>query len=627
MSFISVFMVTKASKVVITSIASYNESQKFLAIMSNATNKRTLLLNQILHTSDPFIRDEYFMEINSLATHFSLARAKFKSFDLDRRSQGLLDRQGELAKTSVKELVSIYELAQSDDLGEAIDLYLYSLLPRQKDIISVLSELSLYQFDLAENELATIKKNRTRVIQTIVGVSGLTFLLTLLLALSVTKKSKKNRLKLERQARTDSLTDLPNRKQFIKIVESQMTENVDTVFAIIFLDIDYFKSINDNYGHDVGDEVLKKFTSIIQANIRPMDTLARFGGDEFVLLLSHINCREDAHNFLKKLSGVLETSITINDNEIFISASIGGNLYPWDASNAKQLLKNADIAMYSAKQAGRNCFKCFSKTVSDAMAKEHSITHALHTIIKNKNKKGELFLKYQPLHNIKNGDIREYEALIRWRNTEGVDITPDEFIPLAEKSNLIEKINLFVIDEVCKQQSKWQAMYIKPMRVNINLSGNRIIFEKLLERFYKNINDLNLSPSSFGIELTERTLNQISNETIQALDVARKQGMKISIDDFGTDYSSLIYLKKLPVTTLKIDKVFIDDLSKNSEDEALVKTIIDLGHSLHLDVVAEGVETIEQVNVLKKHACNIAQGYYFNKPLSSEQVTRLQLVA
>jgi predicted signal transduction protein with EAL and GGDEF domain len=377
----------------------------------------------------------------------------------------------------------------------------------------------------------------------------------------------------------------------------------------------------------VGDKTLKKFSSILQENITSEDILARFGGDEFVLLLTHITSKKEAFDFIQNLSKTLEMSINIDNHEIFISASIGASLYPNDAKTTKALLKNADIAMYSAKQSGRNCFKCFSQEVSQTMDREHSITHALHTILKNNNKNGELFLKYQPLYNIKDGNIAEFEALIRWENSEGRNILPDEFIPLAEKSNLIEKINLFVINEACKQQSEWQKTKMNNIRININLSGNKIIFEKLLEQFNKNILEMSLSPSLFGIELTERTLNQISDETIQELDKIRKRGMKISIDDFGTDYSSLIYLKKLPITTLKIDKAFICDLTNNSEDKALVKTIIDLGHSLNLDVVAEGVETAEQLKFLKDHACNIAQGYYFNKPLNTEQVFQLKQVA
>jgi len=327
------------------------------------------------------------------------------------------------------------------------------------------------------------------------------------------------------------------------------------------------------------------------------------------------------------LSKNLETSFFINGSEIFVSASIGASLYPHDGTDVKTLLKSADIAMYSAKESGRNCYQFFSRETSERMEKEHRISHALHTILKDNNRNKELRLMYQPLLNIDKGDMTECEALIRWTNAEGENIPADDFIALAEKSNLIEKINLFVIDEVCKRQNQWQQAGIKNMRININLSGNKTIFDKLLGQFKRNLEDFNLSPALFGIELTERTLYEISQETINELDIVRKQGMKISIDDFGTGYSSLSYLKKLPITTLKIDKEFIAGLPNDKDDYALVKTIIALGHALGLDVVAEGVETKEQLAFLKNHSCNIAQGYYFHRPLEHKQIPHLELVA
>ncbi len=301
--------------------------------------------------------------------------------------------------------------------------------------------------------------------------------------------------------------------------------------------------------------------------------------------------------------------------------------YPDDGTDTETLLRHADIAMYSAKKSGRNGYKFFSKETNIKVQKEHDMSHALHSLLHSDNAGNELRLVYQPLMNISDGDFTECEALLRWTNSQGENIPTDEFIEIAEKTNLIEKINLFVIHEACKQQFEWQRSGKKSTRININLSGNKAIFSKLLYEFKINLKVFELEPSLFGIELTERTLFEISEETISELETLRELGVKISMDDFGTGYSSLSYLKKLPITTLKVDKAFISGIPNDKDDLVLVKTIINMAKSLKLEIVAEGVETHEQLIFLEAHACNIAQGYYFHHPLESDEISSLQLAA
>ena len=454
-------------------------------------------------------------------------------------------------------------------------------------------------------------------------------IMSIFLTFFILKNQKIANRKLAYQASTDMLTLLPNRSRQIENIQEQISNKPDSIFAIIFIDIDYFKIINDNYGHDVGDVILNKFAAKISSHLKEEDVLSRFGGDEFVLLLRSINSQKQADKFVKKLSSALDTSFQVGNTEIFITASMGVSIYSDKCKNEckdpKVLLKHADIAMYSAKHNSRNCFRFFSKDTKDRIESEHNICHALHTILKNDNADKQLHLKYQPLLNIKEQDVTECEALIRWTDKNGKEIVPDRFIPLAEKNNLIEKINLFVVNEACQQQYQWQQNKQKPIRININLSGNKIVFSKLIKQLRYNLKKYSLQPSLFGIELTERTINEISKETILQLDQLRKEGMKISIDDFGTGYSSLSELKNLPVTTLKIDKAFIQGLPNDKKDHALVKTIIDLGHSLNLDIVAEGVENIEQHLFLKKHLCNVGQGYYYHHPLHSDNLAQLEI--
>jgi len=532
------------------------------------------------------------------------------------------------------QVLDIYESIQNDNIDRAKKLFINVTLPRQRINLDLIDQMVDLQFWLEQDKLSVSEESLVKNRSTIISLNGTILLASILISLFLLLKQYKDNRKLQSEATTDSLTGLPNRSRLIANMDEFIKQKPTHTFAVLFFDIDFFKSINDNYGHSVGDLVIQKFAKRIKIQTQRNDILSRFGGDEFVLLLRSIKSEDQAREFVAKLSSSLNTSFKFKDKEIFITASIGVSLYNQSCETiggcitSKSLLKQSDVAMYSAKKSGRNCFRFFSKEDSDKLANDYAISHSLHTLLKDDNNKAieELSLVYQPLVKINhNEDIKECEALIRWKTDEGKDIPPNDFIPLAEKSNLIEKINYFVVDTACKQQSDWKKKGIANLRININLSGNRLVFKSTLTRFEDNMNKYSLQPGDFGIELTERTLFEISNETIKTLGKLRKLGMKISIDDFGTEYSSLNYLKKLPITTLKIDKSFIAGLADDKDDQALVKSIISIGHSLQLDVVAEGVETIEQLNFLKNNACNTVQGYFFHKPLNSNLIPDLKL--
>lgn len=603
----------------------YNNN--LLRNMTQASFSRSILLAEMININDPFANDELFLKMNTHAPAFSVNRAKFESQELDTKMDNLLVEQDKLSRIVAPVQNEVYELIQLDQREKATNLFNSFALPKHNEVHKVINRMSEYQYSSAQKTFQELKHENSKVLSSIILFDILSVLSSILLTFFVLRKQRHNEKHLAIIANTDTLTNLPNRPRFISIVDQLIKAEPEAIYAILFFDIDYFKTINDNYGHATGDKILKQFAEKVSASIESVDVLSRFGGDEFVLLLRSGNTHEKINNFVHQLSSDLDTSFKVDNNEIFLTSSIGVAHYSKDATTARALLKNADIAMYSAKQSGRNCYQYYSKETNSKIERDHTISHTLHTILKDNNKNKELFLMYQPLMNISEGGIKECEALIRWKNTEGEMIIPDEFIPLAEKSNLIEKINLFVVNEACKQQSEWQQSGINDVRINVNLSGNKLIFKKLLKQFKRNLRSMNLSPTLFGIELTERTLNDISKETIFELEEMRDLGMKIAIDDFGTDYSSLISLKDLPITTLKINKGFIEGLPDNKDDHALVKTIITLGHSLNLDIVAEGVETFEQLQFLKEHECNIAQGYYFHRPLESTQITKLKLAA
>lgn len=615
-------------KLILDTVSQQNFNSKQLKTMSQAILRRSILLIQILQSDDPFLNDELSIELRSLATQYVAAKEKLNKQDLDLRLRTLLDKTDPLNRANGPIQYRVYDLVVNEEREAATELFVNKALPNQRRVFRVIKEMEDLQLQIAKNSLQTVETSSILIHNTLNYLNIFSILFSILLMIFIISRQRASDSKLAYLASTDKLTRLPNRTSFVQLTDQHISTNPSKTFAVVFLDIDHFKSINDNYGHEAGDKILKRFSSKINSIITHEDILARFGGDEFVLLLRSTKTESETKKLIGRISAALDTSCVVDNNEIFISASIGSSFYTPEASNTKALLKNADIAMYSAKTSGRNCFRFYSKETNDRMQKEHILSHALHTIIKNNNHNDELYIMYQPLLNVNTGITSDCEALIRWKDASGKHISPAEFIPLAEKSNLIEKINLFVINETCKQQKKWQLSGKQSIRININLSGNKCIFNRLLNQLKSNIAEMSLRPTLFGIELTERTLNEISQETIEELDLLRQQGMKISIDDFGTNYSSLMNLKKLPITTLKIDKGFIDGLPEDKDNRALVKTIITLGHALELDIVAEGVETMEQLEFLKEQGCNSIQGYFYQYPLENHHIPPLlKLVA
>ncbi len=613
------------SKQMYASTEHHNHTNELLRTLTEVTFNRSVLLLELVETSDHIRQDEIYIKLNELATIYTAARARLLEQNLSENQHMLLEHQSQNLKSLLQLNHQIVDLVISGENKAAKTLFNQTVQLRYYNIHN-LEKLASHQYEASKGTFIEFKKNNNESIAIIIWVGISSILVCFLLIILFVKTQYKNNKKLSILASTDSLTGLANRPNLIRKIKSTIKKAPSDCFAIVFLDIDYFKSINDNYGHEAGDRILKLFTHTITKMIDDTDVLSRLGGDEFVLLLKSKKTLKDIKLFVDFLSTTLDTSFSVNNQEIFISSSIGVSVYPKHGDDVTALLRFADTAMYYAKDAGRNCVQFYSKKTEQQRERDHKINHALHTILNDNNDKEQLYLKYQPLLDVSTGEISECEALLRWKTPNGKNIPADDFIPLAEKTNIIEKLNIYVIDRACEQQLVWQKLNIK-MRVNINLCGNKRVFNNLLTRLTGKIEELNLDPKLFGIELTERTIMDVSEETIQDLRDIRSMGMKISIDDFGTGYSSLSYLKKLPITTIKIDKEFITDLPHDKDDYELVKTIITLGHSLNLDVVAEGVETIEQLDFLKQYSCDIAQGFYLHRPLTNEQLMLLDEVA
>lgn len=597
-----------------------------LRTMTEAGLNRHIALLKLIKSDDPFEREEIFTKINELATTFTVAREEMMKQPLSDEQIKLFKKQGSVAKNNLIKEDKIYDLLFEDRFKEANHIFYNVTAKDRYQNIIILEKISNIQNQIGQANFFKLKQIKRNTYRKLMLSMITSLLVSILLAVLIVRLQKLGNKKLTVLANSDSLTNLPNRSRLIKSVENNINREPNKTFALIFLDIDYFKNINDNYGHDIGDEILKHYSKKILSTISKNDILSRFGGDEFVLLLRSIDTKEEAVNVVARISKLLDTSYHFEHKEIFSTSSIGATLYTpdGDCKDAKALLSQADNAMYLAKKSGRNCYYFFSKETHRQMQREHKVDHDLHLVLKEENADQQLYMTYQPLYDLKDLSITSFEALIRWKNEEGNLIAPDEFIPIAEKTNLIEKINLLVIKEVCEQKAKWnKARKYLNIRINFNLSGNKNSFDDLLKSFKEHIKMHNLSYDDFGIELTERTILEVEKDTASEMKRLTNKGLKILIDDFGTGYSSLSYLKKLPITTIKIDKSFISGLPYNKDDKELVNTIITLGKSFKLDIIGEGVETKEQLKYLQQHSCQIAQGYYLNKPMNVNDIDNL----
>ena len=427
--------------------------------------------------------------------------------------------------------------------------------------------------------------------------------------------------KMSYLAEHDFLTDLPNRL----LLTDRITQALNAAkrkksrVAIIYLDIDHFKKINDTLGHEVGDQLLKVLSKKLQNCIRTTDTISRQGGDEFVILLSEIDSPMAPAEIAQKLLNATNDYYQIGTHELKVSASIGISIYPEDGESADMLMRNADAAMYYAKGLGRNNYQFFTKELSTRIADQVALENRLHKAA-NQN---EFVLMYQPKISLKTGKIVGAEALIRWQHPENGLIAPNVFIPTAEDMGLIKVIGKWVLSEACRQNKAWQNMGLRPIPVAINVSAVELRHAGFLNEVSKVLLQSGLNPQYLELEVTETVAVHGDSEGIRDLISLKDMGVRLSIDDFGTGFSSLSYLKRLPIDTIKIDKSFIRDIKTDANDAAIITAIIKMSHSLNFKVIAEGVETAEQLAYLKQYECDEMQGFYFSKPITADEFSVL----
>ncbi len=436
---------------------------------------------------------------------------------------------------------------------------------------------------------------------------------------------KKAEEKLSFMALHDPLTELPNRTGLmarLQQVFQRVKENPDYVFGLLFLDCDRFKVVNDSLGHLVGDQLLKALAQRLQLCIKSNDIIARFGGDEFVIILDDIKNLENAISMTEHILNQLSLPFHLNDHEIFIGASIGIVLGSKDYQDPSHLLRDADIAMYQAKASNKTSYKVFDREMRERAVQRLQLETDLRRAIERQ----ELVVNYQPIINLKTGKIMGFEALVRWQHRERGLISPADFIPIAEETGLIVAIDRWVLQQACHQLRVWQTQIPQafPLSISSNLSVQQFTQTDLMQQIDRVLSETELDSQYLKLEITESALIENDRLAQTMLEQFKKRQVLVSIDDFGTGYSSLSYLHRFPVDTLKIDRSFICRMGELGDDgSSIVDAIVTLAHHLGMDVVAEGVETKDQLAHLRLIGCEAAQGYFFSKPLNSQLATEL----
>jgi len=423
---------------------------------------------------------------------------------------------------------------------------------------------------------------------------------------------------IRHQAYFDTLTSLPNRFLALDRLSQMLTEAArnNEKTAVLFLDLDDFKKINDSLGHEIGDKVLIQSAHRLKQVLREGDTVGRLGGDEFIVLLRGISEHHDALVTTENLLKSFREPFVIDGRELMLTLSIGVAISPENGRCASDLLRNADTAMYQAKGLGRNTYSFFSKKMNTMMLRRFEIEEQMHGALE----RNEFELYYQPQFDVKNRHITGVEALLRWHNEAIGNVTPDEFIPIAEHTGLIVPIGRFVIKQALTFLNEWQNLHQQTFTMAVNLSPRQFRDAGLLSFIKDSLRDTNVSAENLELEITEGVLMTGQTHIHDALVEISELGIKLSMDDFGTGYSSLSYLRQYAFDVLKIDRSFINGIPLNKADCELVNTIIALAHSLGLTVVAEGVETKEQLTLLDELGCDLVQGYYFSKPIPAKQL-------
>jgi diguanylate cyclase (GGDEF)-like protein/PAS domain S-box-containing protein len=437
--------------------------------------------------------------------------------------------------------------------------------------------------------------------------------------LSDITKRKMDEEHIRYQANFDILTGLPNRALFLDRLDQALSnmERVRRKLGLLFIDLDGFKLVNDTLGHAMGDILLREASRRLQECVRGGDTVARLGGDEFMVIMPNLRRSRNAPDLAQRILDALARPFDLEGYEAFVSGSIGITVFPDDAKSAADLLKNADGAMYQAKEKGRANYQFFTANLNEEVKERLTLKNGLSKALE----RGELSLHYQPKLEIQGNRITGVEALMRWHNEELGQVSPGRFIPVLEDTGLVVGVGEWAIRTACEQHRTWLEAGLPSIRIAVNLSARQVRERDFVSMVGRILRETNVGPEGLEIEITESMLMTDADNAVQALGELHDMGISVAMDDFGTGYSSLSYLKRFPIDTIKIDQSFVADIAVDPDDAEIINTIISMGRTLNRKVVAEGVETEEQLSILREYRCDEIQGYFFSRPQPAEQLT------
>jgi len=594
-----------------------------------SARERTINLQHMLIVNEPIELEKAMDRMGFYGGEFVASRSELLKLNISANEKKILEQQAILSRKVGPIQNQIADLINFGDLKQAQILLIEQAEPLQNAVFKILSQLQVIQ---REETQSAIRENSDDY-KNIVGIMWMVTIIVILICISIVfftlrliskneKQQDKHQQDIEYQAFYDQLTSLPNRRLLNDRMQHVImnTDRSEVLMAVLFIDCDRFKSINDTLGHTVGDDLLLSIANRLKENVRASDTVCRFSGDEFVIVLGDIEHISTIDRIARKLLDSIAEPHFLEGHKVFTTISMGITVYPIDEKNVNGLLTSADTAMYHVKKNGGNQYEYFNSEMNIRSKQRLTLELDLHEALQN----NELEIYYQPLNAISsNRKILGLEALLRWNHPRQGMVLPLDFISIAEDTGLIVAIGEWVLKTACEQTKKWEQQGYGKLGISVNLSPRQFSDSNLVSAVKSALDISGLDPGQLDLEITESTAMHTIDKSIEILHKLKDLGVHISIDDFGTGYSSLSYLQKMPIDTLKIDRSFIKDLHHSLNDKALVQAMVTMAHSLGIKIIAEGVELEEQLVFLSEIDCEIAQGFLFSKPVPSDQLEKL----
>ncbi len=594
-------------------------NQELTKAMVFHARERILTMLTLTRTQDPFEQDELVMAFHAQGAGFASARIALLEQPLNARERELIAEQGRLTAAALPTQVQVMSLISEGRVDEASDLVIHRAIPAQNAVMEALSQLDAETQRVSAEASRQAREEHDVARTWIYLLSGAALVLGLFVAAAAFSFATRISREREQLATHDTLTGLPNRMMFMDRLEQALirARRHQTLVGVMFIDLDRFKRVNDTLGHASGDQLIRAVAERLRGTVRADDTVARLGGDEFVVVIHDVGTLTPILQVVEKVLAAVSAPYQIEGRELFSSCSIGVSVFPNDGATSGDLLKNADTAMYHAKQSGRNRFQLYDATMN-AMAEERlQIETELHYAIARK----EFVFHYQPQLNLETGRIHGVEALIRWQHPDKGLLAPAAFLALLEESGEIVNVGRALLGDACRQTAQWHARGHTDLCVAVNLSSVEFWHDTLLANVREALEASGLPARALQLELTEGIFMENIDRAVERILALKALGITVAIDDFGTGYSSLAHLKRFPLDTLKIDRYFVRDIHHAPVNEALVSSILALCNGL--GTVTEGIENREQLETLRRLGCQVVQGYFLSRPVSADALTAL----